>query len=419
MMPKVNIPEPHTAQIEILRGAKRFNVVECGRRWGKTKMGQGIVSECALEGGDAGWFVPSYKYFKMVWRALTKSLDLAIVDKDKQEGFIELCTGGTIEVWSLHNNEDAGRSRAYDEVVIDEAAYCSTLREAWNGAIRPTLTDRKGRAWFLSTPHGYEFFHELFERGQQGGDYASWRMGTVTNPFISADEIEAAKKELPEVVFDQEYLGIPAPDGGNPFGLQDINACVRDASGRDPVCYGVDLAKAVDYTVFIGLDPDGVVCRYGRWHRKSWEETGERLFNEIGKTPALIDSTGVGDPIVERLQRGLPAVEGFKFTPASKQQIMEGLALSIQQRRCGFPDGDITRELRTFRYDMMPSGRVRYSAPESLHDDCVCALALAVEKKRQRDMLGVPELAAISTSNGPRYRNPWAERRRDPEWGWE
>ncbi len=379
----LTIPEPHAAQLDILAEARRFNVVECGRRWGKTKMGQGIVMECALDGGDAGWFVPSYKYFKMVWRALTQSLGPAITDKDKQEGFIELSTGGTIEVWSLHNNEDAGRSRAYDVAVIDEAAYCGTLREAWQSAIRPTLTDRRGKAWFLSTPHGYEYFHELFERGQgEDADWASWRMGTVTNPYISADEIEAARQELPEVVFEQEYLGIPAPDGGNPFGIEDIKACTGELSDGEPLVYGVDLAKSIDYTVVIGLDAGGSVCSFDRWHKRSWDETTKRVGEIVGGRPALVDSTGVGDPIVESLERDRPAIEGFKFTNTSKQQIMEGLSVAIQQRRITFPDGDIPRELRTFRYELTPGGRVRYAAPEGLHDDCVCALALAVHHAR-------------------------------------
>ena len=97
--------------------------------------------------------------------------------------------------------------------------------------------------------------------------------------------------------------------------------------------------------------------------------------------PALVDSTGVGDPIVEDLQRQRPGVfEGVKFTSQSKQQIMEGLAVSIQQRDITFPEGIIVNELEEFEYVVHRTG-VRYSAPDGMHDDTVCALALVNSKR--------------------------------------
>jgi hypothetical protein len=69
-------------------------------------------------------------------------------------------------------------------------------------------------------------------------------------------------------------------------------------------------------------------------------------------------------------------VEGFRFTGPSKQQLMEGLAVAIQQQQVHYPDGPIVNELEAFEYVYTRTG-VSYSAPEGLHDDCVCALALA------------------------------------------
>lgn len=89
-----------------------------------------------------------------------------------------------------------------------------------------------------------------------------------------------------------------------------------------------------------------------------------------------MDATGVGDPIVEELQREDPLIEGFKFTSTSKQQLMEGLALSIQQGNIRYPDGLIVDELSMFEYVYTKNG-VKYSAPDGMHDDAVCSLALA------------------------------------------
>jgi hypothetical protein len=91
----------------------------------------------------------------------------------------------------------------------------------------------------------------------------------------------------------------------------------------------------------------------------------------------LVDSTGVGDAVLESLQKdGRSNFEGFKFTSQSKQQLMEGLAVAIQKQTIRFPEGVIANELESFEYEYTRTG-VKYSAPSGMHDDAVCALALA------------------------------------------
>ena len=100
-----------------------------------------------------------------------------------------------------------------------------------------------------------------------------------------------------------------------------------------------------------------------------------------GRTPTLVDSTGVGDPILERLQKAPGSrFEGYQFTGPSKQKLMEGLAVAIQRSEIVIPDGPIRAELEEFEFEATRTG-VRYSAPPGFHDDCVCALALAVMRK--------------------------------------
>ena len=189
-------------------------------------------------------------------------------------------------------------------------------------------------------------------------------------------EVEDARRQLPEAVFKELYLAEPSDDGGNPFGQVAIENCVAELSTKPPVVFGVDLAKSVDWTVAIGLDEDGSVCAFERF-QSPWEETSFRLEQLIGFTSAVVDSTGVGDPVVERLQRSLPNVQGFIFSSSSKQKLMEGLAIAIQTKQIEYPQGDITNELLAFGYEYTRTG-VRYTAPDGLHDDCVMALGLAV-----------------------------------------
>jgi hypothetical protein len=377
----VTRPVLHAAQELVVSEARRFNVLQCGRRFGKTTLGVDLAIDPALDGKPAAWFAPTYKLLAEAWREIvraTKDVTAKISQQDKR---VELITGGSIDCWSL-DTPDAGRGYKYARAVIDEAGIVRDLQEAWEQAIRPTLTDYRGDAWFLGTPKGRNYFHRLFTKGQEPlGDWKSWRFRSLDNPHLSAVEIESARHDLPEQVFKQEYLGEPTDDGGNPFGLAAIKACIAPRSSAPPVVWGIDLAKSVDYTVAIALDKDGAVCRFERFQRP-WTETIRDIGNAVNGARALVDSTGVGDPILEQLQRtGRGAFEGYGFTSPSKQKLMEGLAVAIQQQKIRYPDGVIVNELESFEYEYTRTG-VKYSAPEGLHDDCVMALALAVEHLR-------------------------------------
>ncbi len=100
-----------------------------------------------------------------------------------------------------------------------------------------------------------------------------------------------------------------------------------------------------------------------------------------GQTPALIDSTGVGSPVVEALQRVHPTMQGFIFTEQSKQHLMEQLAIELSRGTLAIPEGPLANELREFEYTYSRRG-VRYAAPDGGNDDTVMALGLALEARR-------------------------------------
>lgn len=370
----------------MIQERSRFNVLMCGRRFGKTMLGKRLVGDTVIDGEPAGWFAPSYKYLLDVWEDMNTYLEPLISKSNQQDRRISLKSGGELDFWTMED-KDAGRGRKYRRVAIDEAGIVRDLETIFLHAIRPTLTDLKGDAWMLGTPKGRNFFNQCFLRGQNHElGWASWRFGTVENPYMDETEIEAAKREMSKYpgAYEQEYLGIPADDGANPFGISSIRKCIMPTMSDDPASvYGVDLAKSFDWTWIIGLDSKGRVCRSERW-QGDWGQTRIRLSKIIGDTPTLIDSTGVGDPIVEDLQRTNPSVEGFKFSSQSKQQIMEGLAAVIQGGEIGLAEQILIDELESFEFEYTKMG-VRYTAPAGLHDDGVCALALA---NRKRTMWG-------------------------------
>lgn len=157
----------------------------------------------------------------------------------------------------------------------------------------------------------------------------TWR-DAVAGGVISFDEAEAARRDLPELVFKELYEAIAGDDNGNPFGLKAIADCVAPLSTDDPVVIGWDLAKSVDYAVGIGLDDEKRVCRFERF-QQSWQVTEELIVAATGRTHAFVDSTGVGDPIVERLRRR-GNYNGVHMSANRKQQLIGGLIVAIQRR---------------------------------------------------------------------------------------
>jgi hypothetical protein len=371
----------------VLREARRFNTVACGRRWGKSKLGINRLIGPALEGGPVGWFSPTYKMLAEVWREAKETLLPVSGRISAQEHRIELITGGVVDMWSL-DRPDVARGRKYRRVVLDEAAMVPGLEDAWNAVIRPTLTDYRGDAWFLSTPKGRNFFSQLFSRGQDPlrPEYAAWQMPTTGNPLIDPSEVEDARRNLPERVFQQEYLAEFLEESGGVFrGVKAaIDAGRRENEPRaEGLAYvvGVDLARVEDFTVLTVLDHHGRQVYHERFNQISWERqlaAIARVSRDYRNAPVLIDSTGVGDPIFEALRKQQVPVSGYLFTNPSKEALIDALAMGIEQGDLRLMDlPDQSAELFAFQYELTPSRRVRMAAPEGMHDDCVIALALA------------------------------------------
>lgn len=409
----------HPGQVRVKDSGARFRSCMFGRRWGKNVLGIDEAMTTALAGQRVGWFEPTYKYFAESWRELCTRLAPVTKHKDDAEKRLELLTGGIIEGWTC-DTPDPGRSRAYHIVIVNEAGLIRGLWSLWQQSIRATLTDYEGRALFLGTPKGRTHdFSALHAQAASSAGWAAFRGPTAENPHIPCADIEAARRELPPKVFAQEYEGIPADDGGNPFGLDAIHACTAQAplSGT-PVAYGWDFARAQDWTVGIALDKDYQVVRFHRWQLEPWGETKDRVRLFTQTTPAWGDSTGVGDAVVEDLQRAGCPMLAVTFSKPMKQKLMERLARSIQQHQVKLPAGPIVAELETFSYEYTERG-VRYTAPDGMHDDCVMALALAVYGRDQFGTIPEPVVPTFEQDKHPGFDVETKRRKKPWEAGWQ
>lgn len=168
---------------------------------------------------------------------------------------------------------------------------------------------------------------------------------------------------------------------------------------------GGDLARSVDHTVLIvfceELKRAVAVYHLESENKTSWnyqKELIHKVCKKYNNAEYVGDSTGVGDPITEDLQRmGVKIwydqkasgeqVAGLKFTNISKDNIVERLKVCIELKMIQIPTHSIlVKELEDFEATILPSRKYRYAAPEGKdefgnpthHDDCVFALALAL-----------------------------------------
>lgn len=415
---ELELPRPYPKQREAIWHPARIVSIEASTKSGKTSGAIIWLVMLALESGREGrnywWVAPVYSQAEIAFRRTRDMLRSAGLPErywsaNEQHKKITFKGKGTLWFKSAEKPDNLYGEDVYG-AVLDEATRMR--EESWH-AVRSTVTYTRGPIRIIGNVKGRgNWVYRLgasARNGDEGLGYARLTAeDAVEAGIFPQEELDFAKAHLPEHVYRSLYMAEPADDGGNPFGIDHIEACVGALSSEPVECWGVDLAKSVDWTVAIGLDATGAVAHFERW-RATWDHTTAKVEALVGDKPALVDSSGVGDPIVERLRKACPRVDGFRFTSQSKQALMEGLAMAIQRGDIGFPDGPIREELDLFEYQATRTG-VQYGAPDGQHDDCVCALALAVQCRAQQSA------ASYLIGGSPAYAIGPTD---DDEWGWK
>jgi len=383
---QINYKRPYLTSYQkaILDSPARYTITAASTKTGKTASHIIWLFEQSLklkENQSVWWVAPVYQQAEIAFRRMKSQVsEKGFFQSNESKLVLTTPMGSRIEFKSAEKPDNLYGEDVY-AAVFDEASR--SREDSWF-ALRSTLTATQAKCKLIGNVKGKKnWFYKLGERAKSGE--ANFEYFKITaydaakEGIIELDEIEQAKRDLPDYVFKELYLAEPADDNSNPFGHTNIDNCITPMSGV-PICYGIDLAKYTDWTVIIGLNQEGSVAYFERF-QKDWSQTMSHIVKIIGTTPAFIDSTGVGDPIVEQLQREHPRVKGFKFTSQSKQQLIEGLVMAVQGNNIGFPDGAIADEMRNFEFEYPRTG-VRYTAPQGLHDDCVMSLALAWDCKQ-------------------------------------
>lgn len=386
---EITPPKLTDYQKSFLYNDARFTIVEAATKCGKTFSHLWWLFELAMQSDKRGanywWVAPVFNQSEVAFGRLRRVIAQynGVFKVNISKLTITLPNGAVIHFKSAEKPDNLFGEDVYG-CVFDEF---TRAREDAFFALRSTITATGGKMKLIGNAKGKKNWgYKLGARARAGEpNYAYFRItayDAADAGLISLEEIEQAKRDLPERVFKELYLAEPQEDASNPFGMEHIRGQVKPLSSLPAEYFGIDLAKRKDWTVIVGLDINGDVSYFERF-QKNWEYTTDRIIDVIKKAKCTIDSTGVGDPIVERVQAKCPNVEGLNYASGTgtKQKLMEGLAVSLQRGEVSVLSGIMQDELEAFEFQYTISG-VKYSAPEGFTDDCVNALALANRTKQ-------------------------------------
>ncbi|MFQ5592174.1 MAG: terminase large subunit domain-containing protein, partial [Phycisphaerae bacterium] len=324
-------------QLRALRAYRdaRFLVLYCGRRWGKSMFEAWVAYHTAGNGGQVWWIAPTFPVGSTAWEELLRPMAAYIPGSEVSlsDRRVTFPGGGAVQVKSA-DNPDSLRGKGLDLAILDEAAF---MRErVWMEAVRPTLTERRGKAIFGTTPNGINWMYNMYNTGQVPNDQGivSLRFPTADNPYIPLSEIEAARGSP---AFAQEYEANPAAGNDGVIPLHWVQAaCDRwrewqaDGAKREgELVLGVDVAGG-------GGDVAAFAHRYG-WVIAELSDHTPRRRDEYGELEdaavallqaggyAIVDAVGVGAPIPSHLRgRGVKAAP-YKGSAGTKLRDSTGM----------------------------------------------------------------------------------------------
>jgi hypothetical protein len=315
----------------------------------------------------------------MLFRVIPEEL---IARKNEIELTLYLHSGSIICLKGADNPDTLRGSGPYG-VIFDEFA---TMKYAAWETVEPVIRANGGWAWFIGTPRGKNHLYDLYNRGKSGNpEWKSWLLKASTSGIVKADQLAESRKTVTDAHYNQEWECDFLEGEGSVFrGVQEVMTAIPEQPDKSHLyVIGIDLAKVQDYTVLSVFDRTTNCQVYqDRFQTIEWPYQKEKIratAMHFNNALCIVDATGIGDPIADDLLRSGVAVEPFKITEQSKKDLVEKLSIWIEQRRIKMLNLTDTKfEFDNFGFQVGPTGRIRYGAPNGYHDDIVIATALAV-----------------------------------------
>ncbi|MEM5382630.1 hypothetical protein VSR68_03365 [Paraburkholderia phymatum] len=265
MAKEIKLARMYQGQVNIYHALGRRSVLRCGRRWGKSTMFETMAGNWAVRNSwYVGIFAPDYKKMRPIFSNLLFNLKPVITQSSKVERIIELRSGGRIEFFSL-TDEDAGRSRKFHRVLIDEAQSTkdSTMKDQWEKSIEPTLLDYSGRCIVAGTPKGINPENWFWQINHNQNVSEQWRVfhaPSASNPHLPPEELALKKSTVHPLVFRQEYLAEFVDFTGTAF--FDLQNLTNNGAGVPFPQHCDYIGCAIDTAIKDGVQHDGTAVVY-------------------------------------------------------------------------------------------------------------------------------------------------------------
>ncbi len=400
-----NLKDIKPYQREYLASTKRFAILVWHRRAKKTRCALNNQVKKIMMRKEAGvcyYVLPTYRQAKQVlWDTLVDDhIPKEIYDKKNESELAIYYKTGVIQRFIGAEDYDKHRGTNPFDVVFDE--YSEQSEMIWTAIFQPVLMENGGTATFVFTPKGKNHSWKLVQLARDNpNDWFISIQGVKDTGVFTETDLEEIRRNTPQALYSQEY-DVSFLEGAGQFfrrirnNLYDQNKILPEEGDFQ---LGVDLAKYQDWTVLTPFNLNHfIVYPQDRFNQVDWNLQKARIeacARRYGNALIVPDSTGVGNPVVEDLKaRGLNIYgdegKGFVFTETSRTNLLNNLAMLIEQDKIRLPDDEgLLNELEAFQYRLTVSketGRSRLSitVPEGMHDDRVMSLALSVWNVREK-----------------------------------
>jgi phage terminase large subunit len=238
---EIKIPyKPRPLQREVHKSLKRFNVLVCHRRFGKSVL---AINELILHAVNnpnhkLAYIAPTYRQGKAIaWDYLkqyTKPLMYFGGDKNETELRIDLWNGSKIQIYGADNN-DSLRGLGFHGVIMDE--YAIMAPRTWTEIVRPAISDTLGWVIFIGTPMGHNQFWEVYDYALRGHkDWFGKLYRASETGVIPDDELKQAASIMTEEQYNQEFeCSFTAAVSGSYYGKLMTKADNENRIGHVPL----------------------------------------------------------------------------------------------------------------------------------------------------------------------------------------
>lgn len=377
---------------DIHRSGAKYSAIRASRQAGKTVLLEhATVMLACFKSNQIGAFIsPSHSQSGKVFKSLKKKIPKQLIRKtvsSNDDRHILLVNGTEIQFKSSENY-DLIRGNSYDFVILDEFAF--QRREAWETVIKQTIAaKKKARVIAASTPLGRNLFYEWCINGmdEKNTRYKHYYFHYSHNPYYDVEEVEQAKKELPEAIFNQEYLAQFIFGNSVVFGdfskFQTVKKWQEPKEG-EAYYYGIDWSgTGEDSTVLTVMNQSGKVVLIKEIAAGRLKAQAQEVFEIIDKYKAVgySEINGLGLGATEELEDLTDSVFRFTTTNEKKQEIVKDLNLSFSDNAIELPTAELCSQLdnqmATYEAKRTATGKLAYSHAKGVHDDFVDSLLLA------------------------------------------